>query len=136
MYFEGRCCGGGRYGEVDMVWVWMHLFGGVVLVVSVAAGLLGPAKMTRGWAMIARVCYILIILSGVLMLARSWPHVDVLLVVKIILALVMIALAEIGFARKSKDAASAVAILTPIVLAVVALAFGLFLTHGFPIVMR
>ncbi|AKV56013.1 hypothetical protein BACT_0389 [Bifidobacterium actinocoloniiforme DSM 22766] len=119
-----------------MVWVWMHLFGGVVLVVSVAAGLLGPAKMTRGWAMIARVCYILIILSGVLMLARSWPHVDVLLVVKIILALVMIALAEIGFARKSKDAASAVAILTPIVLAVVALAFGLFLTHGFPIVMR
>lgn len=118
-----------------MVWPWMHLVGGVVLVVAVAVGLVGPAKMTRIWAMIARVCYILIILSGVLMIARSWPHVDALLVVKVILALAMIAFAEIGFARKSNDAVSAVAILMPIVLAVVVLALGLFLTHGFPIVM-
>lgn len=118
-----------------MVWPWMHLVVGVVLIVAVAVGLLGPAKMTKIWAMIARVCYILIILSGVFLIVHAWPHITVLLVVKIILAVALIALAEIGFAKKSKDTASAVAIWLPIVLVIVVMVVGLVVSHGFPLVM-
>lgn len=118
-----------------MLWAWMHLVVGVVLIIAVAVGLLGPAKMTKIWAMIARVCYILIILSGVVLIVHAWPHISVLLVVKIVLALALIALAEIGFAKKSKDTASAVAIWVPIVLVVVVTVVGLIVSHGFPLVM-
>ncbi|MDF7664463.1 DUF1516 family protein [Bifidobacterium sp. ESL0763] len=114
----------------------MHLIVGVVLIVAVAAGLLGPAKGTKVWAMIARVCYILIILSGVLMIVRAWEHSPVLLVVKVVLAIVMIAFAEIGFARKSREAAGASAIWIPIVLGVVVLVLGFVMTGGFPVIMH
>lgn len=119
-----------------MVWPWMHLVVGVVLIVAVAVGLLGPAKMTKIWAMIARVCYILIILSGIVLIVHAWPHITVLLVVKIILAIALIALAEIGFAKKSKDTASAAAIWVPIVLVVVVTAIGLVVSGGFPLIMK
>lgn len=119
-----------------MIWVWMHLLVGVVLIVAVAAGLLGPAKMTKIWAMIARVCYILIILSGLLMIVRAWRHNPVLLVIKVALAIAMIAFAEIGFAKKSRGAVTAVAIWIPIVLAVLVLVLGFVLTGGFPLIMH
>ncbi|WEV69528.1 DUF1516 family protein [Bifidobacterium sp. ESL0775] len=119
-----------------MVWPWMHLIVGVVLIIAVAAGLLGPEKGTKIWAMIARVCYILIILSGVLMIVHAWHRNPVLLIVKLVLALAMIAFAEIGFAKKSKGAATAVAIWVPIALAVVVAVLGFVLTGGFPIIMK
>ncbi|MDF7666187.1 DUF1516 family protein [Bifidobacterium sp. ESL0745] len=119
-----------------MVWAWMHLVVGVVLVVAVAVGLLGPAKMTKIWAMIARVCYILIIVSGIVLIVHAWPHITVLLVVKIVLAIALIALAEIGFAKKSKDTASAVAIWVPIALVIVVMVVGLVVSHGFPLIMK
>ncbi|WEV41867.1 DUF1516 family protein [Bifidobacterium sp. ESL0682] len=119
-----------------MVWPWMHLVVGVVLIVAVAVGLLGPAKGTKIWAMIARVCYILIILSGLLMIVHAWHRNPVLLVVKLILALAMIAFAEIGFAKKSKSAATPMTIWVPIVLAVVVAVLGFVLTGGFPIIMK
>ncbi|WP_161786428.1 DUF1516 family protein [Bifidobacterium bohemicum] len=123
-----------------MVWSWMHLIVGVALVVAVAVGLFGPEKGAKICVMIARVCYVLIILSGVVMAVMSLMHGPlrhpVLLIVKIVLALVAIGLVEMGFARKKRDAVLAVDAWLPIVLIVVVVVLGFVLTGGFPILMK
>lgn len=116
-----------------MLWPWMHLIVGVVLIVAVIVGLAGPAKGTKIWAMIARVCYILILISGILMFARAWREDPVLLVIKIMVALVFIGLAEAGFAKKTRGTAGLSALWIPLALGVVTFALGLALTGGFPL---
>jgi hypothetical protein len=123
-----------------MIWSWMHLIVGVVLIIAVVVGLLAPAQFTKICAMIARICYILIILSGIVMIVMSLMHGPLqhplLLIVKVVLALAVIGLVEIGFARKNKDSVLALDVWVPIVLIVVVVVLGFVLTGGFPIIMK
>ncbi|SCC80527.1 Protein of unknown function [Bifidobacterium commune] len=123
-----------------MIWSWMHLIVGAVLIIAVTVGLLGPAQVTKICVMIARVCYILIVFSGIVMIVMSLMNGSVrrpvLLIVKLVLALAVIGLIEIGFARKKKDAVLAMDVWAPIVLIVVVVVLGFVLTGGFPIIMK
>jgi phosphoglycerol transferase MdoB-like AlkP superfamily enzyme len=123
-----------------IIWPWMHLIVGAVLIVAVIVGLLGPAQASKICVMVARVCYVLILISGIVMVVMSLMHGPVrhpvLLIVKLALALAAIGLVEISFARKKKNAVLTLDVWIPVALIVVVVVLGFVLTGGFPIVMK
>lgn len=84
-----------------MVWLWTHLVTWIVMAIMILLALF-TNKNTKIYEMITRVDYLIIIATGIKLAIRAWSVEPTLLIVKIIVALIFIALVEIAFARKEQ----------------------------------
>lgn len=84
-----------------MVWLWTHLVTWIVMAIMILLALF-TNKNTKIYEMITRVGYLIIIATGIKLAIRAWSVEPTLLIVKIIVALIFIALVEIAFARKEQ----------------------------------
>ncbi|AXX64778.1 DUF1516 family protein [Bombilactobacillus bombi] len=116
-----------------MLWPWLHLVVGVVLFVAIIGGLLAKVPQAKVWVMIARICYIILIISGALMFSYAWHEHPILTIVKIILAVGLIGLIEMAFAKKLKKQFSRVMFYGALILAVIVVIIGFIMTDGFPL---
>ena len=112
---------------------WFHLVFGIILLVAVVAGLIGSAQKTKIWAMIARLCYVVLIVSGIVMFKYAWGGNPVLTIVKVVAAILVIGLIEMSFAKKTKGEISTTLMWLVVVLVVVVAGLGLWLSGGYPI---
>ncbi|KRM32991.1 hypothetical protein FC83_GL000081 [Agrilactobacillus composti DSM 18527 = JCM 14202] len=117
-----------------MVWLWLHLIAWIILAIVVAIGLLGKPEKLMPWAMTARVLYLVSIVSGIILLLRVWQYNPVGSVIKIILALALIAFIEIAFARKQQQKLNKGLLWTVFICCLVVGIFGLWLAQGRPFV--
>lgn len=84
-----------------MVWLWTYLVTWIVMAIMILLALF-TNKNTKIYEMITRVDYLIIIATGIKLAIRAWSVEPTLLIVKIIVALIFIALVEIAFARKEQ----------------------------------
>lgn len=113
---------------------WLHLIFGIILLVSMIIGLVSPAQKTKIWAMVTRVCYLVLIVSGIFMTKYAWSEKPVLTVVKIIVALLVIGLIEMAFGKKTKGQFSIGIMWMVIVMVLVVGGLGLWLSGGYPVI--
>ncbi|KRL42960.1 hypothetical protein FD29_GL001269 [Companilactobacillus mindensis DSM 14500] len=89
---------------------------------------------TKVYEMITRVGYLVIIATGVKLALRAWSVEPTLLIVKIIVALIFIALTEIAFARKSQKIISKSLIWAVVVFCLVTALIGFALAGWYPFI--
>jgi hypothetical protein len=119
---------------MDMIWLWVHLAAWLILAVVVAIGLLGKADKLTPWAMTARLLYVVSIISGVILLLRVWSYNPVGSAIKVVLALVLIAVIEIAFARKQRQQLPANMLWLVFGCCLIVGIFGLWLAQGRPFI--
>ena len=112
---------------------WFHSVFGMILLIAVIIGLVGSAQKTKIWAMVARLCYVVLIVSGIVMFKYAWGGNPVLTIVKIVAAILVIGLIEMSFAKKTKGEISPALIWLVIILVVVVAGLGLWLSGGYPL---
>ncbi|MDN7144581.1 DUF1516 family protein [Liquorilactobacillus mali] len=83
-----------------MIWLWMHLFSWIVLLIVVLLAVFSRNGAGKLLKMIARICYMVAIISGIILLKYAWETSPVLAIVKVILAIGLIGFCEIYFSRK------------------------------------
>jgi asparagine N-glycosylation enzyme membrane subunit Stt3 len=82
--------------------------------------------------MITRVGYLVIIGTGILLFGHAWTVEPTLLIVKVILAFILIALIEIGFARKNTNRLTTQAVWSVIIFLIVVAIIGFGLSGWYP----
>jgi hypothetical protein len=90
-----------------LIWVNIHLISWLLLIVTVLLSFALKDKLATIFMMITRVLYIPILASGFMLALFRVPRDPVLGSLKVILGLAVIALLEIGFARKNRNNLSA-----------------------------
>lgn len=113
---------------------WLHLVFGIILLVSVIIGLAGPAQKTKIWAMIARVCYLVLIVSGIFMTSYAWNEKPILTVIKIVVAVLVIGLVEMAFGKKTKGGLTKNIMWMVILMVLVVGVLGFSLSGGYPVI--
>ncbi len=113
--------------------LWIHLLCWILLVVNVAIGLAtSDLKKSENWAMVSRVIYVVAIISGILLFVATWKYHVMLSILKVVLALGLIAFIEIAFAQKQKGQLHASLIWWVAIFLVIVGIFGLYLSQGRP----
>lgn len=113
---------------------WVHLVFGIILLFAVIMGLAGSADKAKIWAMVARVCYLVLIISGIMMTNYAWSEKPVLTVVKIVVAILVIGLIEMAFGKKTKGQFSKGIMWSVIAMCLVVGGLGFWLSGGYPII--
>lgn len=118
-------------GGFYMIWLWTHLITWLVMAVMILLALF-TSKNTKIYEMITRVGYLVIIATGIKLALRAWSVEPTLLVVKIIVAIIFIALTEIAFARKSQKTINRPLIWTVVIFCLVTALIGFALAGWYP----
>jgi len=84
------------------MWLWIHLITWIILLLVLAMALFTDAKHRTPFVMIARVGYVVMIVSGYLLTTVAFNRNPALTVLKLLLAFGFIGLAEISFAHAGK----------------------------------
>lgn len=116
-----------------MIWLWTHLITWIIIAIMILLALFTD-KHTKIYEMITRVGYLVIIGTGIKLAIRAWSVEPTLLIVKVIVALIFIALVEIAFARKEKKTINRSLIWTVIIFCIVTALLGFALAGWYPFV--
>lgn len=85
------------------MWLWLHLISWAVLAAAAGIAIFSRTRQFVMWTMIARVCYLVSIVSGVVLMRFAFDRNPLLTVVKILLAIGLIGLIEVAFAGKKQQ---------------------------------
>lgn len=113
-----------------MIWLWMHLLAWFVLLIIVVLAVFSKDGAGKALKMIARLCYVVAIISGIMLLKYAWESSPVLSIVKIIFAVGLIGFCEIYFSRQ-KDMGKLIKILLVATVVIVGI-IGFILAGGRP----
>jgi len=116
-----------------MIWLWTHLVTWIVIAIMIFLALFTNTH-TKIYEMITRVGYIVIIATGIKLGIHAWSVEPTLLIVKIIVALIFIALIEISFAKKDQKTLSKPLIWAVIVFCIVVALLGFALAGWYPFI--
>lgn len=116
-----------------MIWLWTHLITWIVMAIMILLALFTNAH-TKVYEMITRVGYLVIIATGIKLAIRAWAVEPTLLIVKIIVALIFIALVEIAFARKAQKSLNRPLMWVVLVFCIVVALLGFDLAGWYPFV--
>lgn len=114
-----------------MLYVNIHLISWILLIITAALAFILKDKLATIFMMITRVVYIPILVSGFMLALFRVPRDPVLGSLKVILGLAVIALLEIGFARKNHHNLSANIIWTLVIVFALTSVLGLYLDNWY-----
>ncbi|WP_010624487.1 DUF1516 family protein [Companilactobacillus versmoldensis] len=116
-----------------MAFLWTHLITWIVMTIMVLLALF-TNSLTKVYEMITRLGYIVIIVTGIFLFPHAWQSEPTLLIIKVILAILLIALIEIAFARKNSGRLTVQAVWAVIVFIIVVAIVGFALAGWYPFV--
>lgn len=113
------------------MWLLIHLISFILLVPITIIGLTrSEEKRIAQWLILDRALYILILISGVVLLIRTFQYGPVIMSIKALLGLAVIALIEIAFGRKQERSLSPILVWILAIVLVVTASLGLWLVWG------
>ncbi|MBM7616573.1 NADH:ubiquinone oxidoreductase subunit 2 (subunit N) [Weissella uvarum] len=117
-----------------MTFLWIHLITWVVLIVVAAVAVLSNnEKISKVCMMIARLCYIVAIGSGIPLFGYAYHQDPWLTLIKVILAILLIGIIEMTFARKRQHKLTSRFAFIVLLLTILLGMFGMYLAGGAPL---
>jgi len=116
-----------------MIWLWTHLITWIVMAIMIFLALFTKSN-TKIYEMVTRVGYIVIIATGIKLALRAWSVEPTLLIVKIIVALIFIALTEIAFAHKAQKTLNKSLVWAVVIFCIVVALIGFALAGWYPFI--
>lgn len=114
-------------------WTITHLITWIVMTITVLLALFANSH-NKVYEMITRLGYIVIIVTGIVLFSHAWSVEPSLLIVKVVLAILLIAFIEICFARKNTGKLTTQAIWAVIFFLIVVAIIGFALAGWYPFV--
>ncbi|MTV82552.1 YisL family protein [Secundilactobacillus folii] len=113
------------------MWLLIHLISFILLALVTLIGLTRHnKKQIVPWLMADRVLYILILISGGVLIFGAFKYAPVIMTIKGLLGLAVIALIEIAFARKQERKLSPILAWCLAIVIIVTACLGLWLVYG------
>ena len=116
------------------MWLWLHLISWAVLAVAAGIALFSRTRQFVMWTMIARVCYLVSIISGVVLMRFAFNRNPMLTVIKILIAIGLIGLLERAFSDKKQQHLSKIIIWSAIAAFVLVTVVGFALAQFRPFI--
>ncbi|MEJ6400001.1 DUF1516 family protein [Nicoliella lavandulae] len=113
--------------------LWLHLIFVLILIISASMGLLLRSG-NQFYIMIVRVCYLVFIVSGILLFSHAWARDPFLTIVKIIVAIGLIGILEVSFAKRKRNQLTKQWIVIDVLAFIVVIIVGLLLAGGRPFI--
>lgn len=116
-----------------MVNMWVHFVTWIVLIIVVAIAVFSTnQKVSVISMMIARLSYIVAIITGIGLFQYAYQSSLVLTIVKIIFAILLMGIIEMSFAKKKQQRLNRNFAIGVIILILLLGLFGIYLASGFP----
>ncbi|WPQ67562.1 YisL family protein [Weissella paramesenteroides] len=116
-----------------MINLWVHLMTWVVLIIVASLAVFTSNKRVSVISMmIARLDYIVAIVTGIGLFHYAYQSNPILTIVKVILAILLIGIVEMSFAKKKRQQLNRNFAIVVIVLILLLGLFGMYLASGFP----
>ncbi|MBC1947773.1 YisL family protein [Listeria welshimeri] len=118
------------------MWGYVHLISWVAIVVLTVTALAIYSKSTKGFTilqMINRIFYILVILSGVMMVQYSVEQSWILAVFKILMGIIVIGVVEMLLSYRKQQKPTGMFLMIFIIVIVITVSLGFYLSGGYPL---
>ncbi|MBF2613622.1 YisL family protein [Listeria welshimeri] len=118
------------------MWGYVHLISWVAIVVLTVTALAIYSKSTKGFTilqMINRIFYILIILSGVMMVQYSVEQSWILAIFKILMGIIVIGVVEMLLSYRKQQKPTGMFLMIFIIVVVITVSLGFYLSGGYPL---
>ncbi|MDF7664461.1 DUF1516 family protein [Bifidobacterium sp. ESL0763] len=113
-----------------VVFRWAHIGAAVVALAAMVIGILVPVGQLEAWAMVARICYIVLMVSAVPTLLHAWRANWFMTIVKVVAAFGLIGMCEVAFVHRLHGTSPLQALWMPLLFGVVVFVLGLWLARG------
>ncbi|MBC1343530.1 YisL family protein [Listeria welshimeri] len=118
------------------MWGYVHLISWVAIVVLTVTALAIYSKSTKGFTilqMINRIFYILVILSGVMMVQYSVEQSWILAIFKILMGIIVIGVVEMLLSYRKQQKPTGMFLMIFIIVVVITASLGFYLSGGYPL---
>ncbi|MBF2452108.1 YisL family protein [Listeria welshimeri] len=118
------------------MWAYVHLISWVAIVVLTVTALAIYSKSTKGFTilqMINRIFYILVILSGVMMVQYSVEQSWILAVFKILMGIIVIGVVEMLLSYRKQQKPTGMFLMIFIIVVLITVSLGFYLSGGYPL---
>ncbi|MBC1620172.1 YisL family protein [Listeria welshimeri] len=118
------------------MWGYVHLISWVAIVVLTATALAIYSKSTKGFTilqMVNRIFYILVILSGVMMVQYSVEQSWILAIFKILMGIIVIGVVEMLLSYRKQQKPTGMFLMIFIIVVVITVSLGFYLSGGYPL---
>ncbi|MBC1940203.1 YisL family protein [Listeria welshimeri] len=118
------------------MWGYVHLISWVAIVVLTVTALAIYSKSTKGFTilqMVNRIFYILVILSGVMMVQYSVEQSWILAVFKILMGIIVIGVVEMLLSYRKQQKPTGMFLMIFIIVVVITVSLGFYLSGGYPL---
>lgn len=118
------------------MWGYVHLISWVAIVVLTVTALAIYSKSTKGFTilqMINRIFYILVILSGVMMVQYSVEQSWILAVFKILMGIIVIGVVEMLLSYRKQQKPTGMFLMIFIIVVLITVSLGFYLSGGYPL---
>ncbi|MBC1964323.1 YisL family protein [Listeria welshimeri] len=118
------------------MWGYVHLISWVAIVVLTVTALAIYSKSTKGFTilqMVNRIFYILVILSGVMMVQYSVEQSWILAVFKILMGIIVIGVVEMLLSYRKQQKPTGMFLMIFIIFIVITVSLGFYLSGGYPL---
>lgn len=118
------------------MWGYVHLISWEAIVVLTVTALAIYSKSTKGFTilqMINRIFYILIILSGVMMVQYSVEQSWILAIFKILMGIIVIGVVEMLLSYRKQQKPTGMFLMIFIIVVVITVSLGFYLSGGYPL---
>ncbi|MBC1452997.1 YisL family protein [Listeria welshimeri] len=118
------------------MWGYVHLISWVAIVVLTVTALAIYSKSTKGFTilqMVNRIFYILVILSGVMMVQYSVEQSWILAVFKILMGIIVIGVVEMLLSYRKQQKPTGMFLMIFIIVIVITVSLGFYLSGGYPL---
>ncbi|UQS87228.1 YisL family protein [Nicoliella spurrieriana] len=111
--------------------LWLHIIFALILIISTVMAL-SLRSGNQFYVMIDRFCYLVFLVSGIVLFPHAWDRNPILTVAKVVAAIILIGLLEMTFAKQKKHQLNKTWITTLAVLLIIVLLLGVILAGGRP----
>lgn len=118
------------------MWGYVHLISWVTIVVLTVTALAIYSKSTKGFTilqMVNRIFYILVILSGVMMVQYSVEQSWILAIFKILMGIIVIGVVEMLLSYRKQQKPTGMFLMIFIIVVVITVSLGFYLSGGYPL---
>lgn len=118
------------------MWGYIHLISWGAIVVLTVTALLIYSKSTKSFTMlqmINRVFYILVILSGIMMVKYSIEQSWILAIFKILMGIIVIGVVEMLLSYRKQQKPTGMFLMIFVIVVVITISLGFYLSGGYPL---
>ncbi|MBW1604974.1 DUF1516 family protein [Lactobacillus sp. Sy-1] len=113
--------------------LWLHVIFALILLISTVMAL-SLKSGNQFYVMLDRFCYLIFIVSGIILFPHAWNRSPILAIAKVVAAVALIGILEVSFAKQKRNQLTKQWISILVVLVILVILLGVIIAGGHPFI--